>query len=139
MYQTAKSIAAPPRKLTKREQYEELIRDNFFAPSIKCPLVTLPWIKAVRMEQYWCTMTPSIRLMNCAAPPKKHVIVSELLRECGALGLKTGIDFHNAPDIPWLLAVLSTVNQYHPFFARDYAPEQVPMFESFEHQREQNI
>ena len=50
MYQTAKSTAAPAQKLTKREQNEELIRDNFYAPSIKCPLVTLPWIRAVRME-----------------------------------------------------------------------------------------
>ena len=74
-------------------------------------------------------MSPGIRLMNCAAPPKKHIIVGELLRECGALGLKTGIDYHNAPDVPWLLAVLSTVNSLHPFFARDYVPEHVAMFQ----------
>ena len=50
MYQTIKATTALPKKLTKREQYEDLIRDNFFAPSIKCPLVTLGWIKAIRME-----------------------------------------------------------------------------------------
>ena len=67
-------------------------------------------------------MTPNIRLMNCATPPKKNLIVAELLSCCYTRDLETGIDQQNAPDVRWLLAVLSTLNPKHRFFASDYEP-----------------
>ena len=60
--------------------------------------------------------------MNCAMPPKKSVIVAELLSCCCTRGLDTGIDQQNAPDVRWLLAVLSTLDPGHAFFASDYEP-----------------
>ena len=60
--------------------------------------------------------------MNCATPPKKNVIVAELISCCYALSLDTGIDQQNAPDVRWLLSVLSTLNPGHAFFASDYEP-----------------
>ena len=60
--------------------------------------------------------------MNCATPPKKSVIVAELLSCCCSRGLDTGIYQQNAPDIRWLLDVMSTLNPGHAFFASDYEP-----------------
>ena len=48
MYQVAKAQnPAAPRKLTKKDWYEVVVRRNYYLPSSKCPLVTLGWLKAV--------------------------------------------------------------------------------------------
>ena len=84
----------------------------------------------------WLPRTHEISIRNCADPPPKQTIADVLCtvmqtvprqgEPFDSLFLETArLIKRNPPETRWMLAILSTVDANHPFFAKDYVKPRV--------------
>ena len=71
---------------------------------------------------FWCPRHDIVRLAPCPTPPSKRIIFEEVLLILRAKKLNIGIQSESKVDLNWLLGCLSTLNEQHDFFKRDYHP-----------------
>ena len=117
--------------------HSSLLRNQLFVPKLKDNMMTVAFMKGVvGYETYWVPMCADIRLRNCADPPKKEDIAIELVNTMRSQGSgdqeierqfqATATEIRKTPpNATWMLAMLSTMNPNHPFFAKDYEKPKV--------------
>ena len=90
----------------------------------------------VGYQTYWLPVCADIRLRNCADPPPKQDIATELVATMRTMGIadqsltrqfmNTATEIEkNPPHSAWMLAMLSTMYPTHRFFAKDYEKPKV--------------
>ena len=114
-----------------------LLRNQLFVPRLKDSIMTIAFMKGVVGYQvYWVPMCSDIRLRNCADVPKKEDIAIELvttMRNQGSGDPEIEQQFQatateirkSPPNTTWMLAMLSTMNSNHRFFAKDWEKPKV--------------
>ena len=96
-----------------------------------------PSCKACRNSDYlmavfklicWTPDFKDVKKANCLFPPKKQKILDEVIKEINKKpdpeNFNLGYNDASAFDKEYLLDVLCTLNEDHPFFAKGYRPEQ---------------
>ena len=91
---------------------------------MKSTLCNLEYMTKVRNGTVYCPRHSEVRLLPCPAPPSKECLIKEILAIAQRKGLDLGISEMRAPNVQWMLTVLSTWDQGHKFFKKDYVPAQ---------------
>ena len=112
--------------------YGSLLRNQLFVPKLKDQIMTVAFMKGlVGYVQFWVPHCSGIKLLNCADPPTKQEIAVEVvncmrnettndpLQDASLQRTATEIIKH-PPNTFWLLAMLSSMNPQHRFFAKDW-------------------
>ena len=107
------------------EHNPTIVRNGFFLPKFKSPIVNYTWLCAIRHGDVKCPKYEEIKIRPCIDPPSKELVVKELLKICRARNppIELGIATETSPGLPdksWALFILSTFAPNHPFFAREY-------------------
>jgi len=79
----------------------------------------------VRKGTFWVPRYKEVRLEPCPNPPKKSLLfkaITDHIAQLPAPRPKLGLKDHTVVDKDWLIKVLSTLNQNHRYFAKDYRP-----------------
>ena len=98
--------------------------------------MSIHFMIGVQDGQFWLPRTHEISLRNCADPPAKQVIADALcvaMRQMPSQGEPFDSAFRhtsrmlkkNPPKTRWMLALLSTMDANHPYFAKDYVKPRV--------------
>ena len=115
----------------KETLHEAIRRNQFYTPGIKESMMTIEFMKNVSEGTEWLPKCSEIRLLNCVEPPSKQQIAEMLyqrmhayqpegepfdsmFRRCAARIRK------NPPDIQYMLALLSTIDNQNEIFAKGY-------------------
>ena len=77
---------------TRRHMYQSMLRNQFYLPSFKSSLCSLKYMESVRNGTVYCPKYHEIRVLACAAPPTKDVLLGELNSAAQKKGLDLGID-----------------------------------------------
>ena len=97
-------------------------RNGFYLP--KKSGLTIEYLTKLLDGEIWVPNFSDVRLAPCPRPPKRELILSEverLLAEQGKPPL-TLPDLKTSFGVPFLLAVLSTLDKHHRFFQKSFVP-----------------
>ena len=115
----------------KPSLYEACVRNQFWMPPAKDNILTVDFMKGLQAGKYWLPKSIEIRLMNCADPPNKFdlaKILTEVMSAHPSQGEPFDTQFQRTlieikakpPSVSWMLALLSTMDQNHAIFAKNY-------------------
>jgi len=107
--------------------HDVLQRNRKFVPDKNCAACRdTKYLLGVKEGKYFVPDYKDVRLAPCPTPPKKSLLFKAINDEIGALPKgkqpNLGIKDHTQVDKDWLLVVLSTINQNHRYFKKDYYP-----------------
>jgi hypothetical protein len=104
--------------------YKVSKRNNKYLPALGCAFVTADYLTGVRFGRIHCPNYDEIRLKSCADPPKKDVLIKELIKVQEArkfdLNLREG---GPKPNKRWLVDLLATYSPQLYIFDKDYYPQ----------------
>ena len=108
---------------SKKIYYSIMIRNGFHMPSITSSICQLDWMDKVRNGIHWIPKDHELKIKNCAAAPKKDLILREIDKLLKTKKYKSiGWDEDLTPNKKWCLEVLSTLDSAHPYFEKSYMP-----------------
>ena len=103
------------------------LRNDWYVPSWKSGVFNLVYVSHIRKGNLYCPTFSELKKRPCPDHPCKQELTRQVIRAVAKAG-KNPIffDFDEftkpAPDIKWLLDVLSTLEPNHLFFKKDYMP-----------------
>lgn len=92
------------------------MRNGYFVPSIKSPVITEEYLMKVLEETYWVPKYGFFSLYPCPTPPTKTLIYAEVKRLAESHGLNLGFKDDKLPNKFWLITALGAINSGHEFF-----------------------
>jgi hypothetical protein len=102
-------------------------RNGYYIPSKNSSIITINWMLDVKDGIEWCPKYVDVKLRPCIDRPLKCHIITELQRELIAHNLKLSLDKNHSADVDWLLVCLSTLNEGHRYFKKDYFPSKAEL------------
>ena len=106
---------------SKGVYYRLMQLNGFYMPQITSSICTLEWMDKIRNEEIWIPKDEELRIKNCPSPPEKLSILREIEKLYKQKGLPSiGWTIDLMPDKQWCLQLLATLDQKHPYFAKDY-------------------
>ena len=105
-----------------KEYHEALVRNGIYMPPYASRCITTAYMDKVRAGTVWCPRYVDLKLRPCPHPPVKRVIFRAVTYELNRRGIDFGISSEDHVCIQWLLACLSTINEDHEVFSKNYMP-----------------
>ena len=96
-------------------------RYGYFLP-VNTAFCSVNYIQCVLDKIYYCPLYSELTLRPCPRPPTKQKLIEKIEFILKKKGKTIGNCSKTAPDIKWLLAVLSTLDPKDPIFERNYVP-----------------
>jgi len=107
---------------TTKEFWEAMERNGFHMPPKNNAINTMEYMQKVREGKYWVPTYQKMKQRPCVKPPKKSILVKEVLMAAKEQKLELGIKDGKEPTVQWLLVALATLNEDHWVFKKDYYP-----------------
>ena len=117
----------------RKSMYASIVRNQHWTPKFKDLIMTIEYMQMVQTGAAWLPKTSDIRILNCYDPPPKAE-VAKILYDLmvNFHNPELGREWHNAfivtatrvkknpPNVPWMLGIISTMNDKNILFAKDY-------------------
>jgi len=101
---------------SKEDYHESMLRNGYYVPGLRSPLVTIEYLSKVRSKEIYVPMYTDVRLRPCPRPPNRDTLAQYVLdaaEQAGKADLGFSMKRGNFPNGAWLLNVLSTLNPDH--------------------------
>ena len=120
------NTGSKPVKFFKNKDaaYEAAIRNKITLPSKTSSIITLRYLQDVFLGTEYSLLNKDTKVVNCATPPKKEILIQFVKEELAKKGEKRtfSVDKSHTPDVIYLVTLLGYFNPKHKIFAKDYVP-----------------
>ena len=118
--------------------HKALLRNQLFVPPLKDAMCTKDFLVGILEKRYWVPLTSDIQVRNCADVPSKKdmaLILHEAMMGClesvdteirAGFAATANLLAKHPPSVTWSLMMVSTVNNGHPIFAKDWQKPRAP-------------
>jgi len=117
---------------SKDTLYEALVRNQVHCPKYKDLIMTTEFMQRVQRSESWLPSVKEIKLLNCFGPPPKQAVAEILYNlmintnnehqpEWQSAFIDTAQRIRKTPpDVKFMLAIISSMDQNNKLFAKDY-------------------